>query len=186
MFLNGEKIEIHSPQDAVARGIAYVPEDRRRHGVILDLPVAENTTLAIHRTIFPGGWLRDGAERSLAERMIAQLSIKTSGPEAPAGSLSGGNQQKVALARWLAPEPKILILDEPTQGVDVGAKSEIHRIVRDLAEKGLAVILISSDLPEVIGMSDRIAVMRAGQVTAMLPGNAPAEDVMVAALGRTA
>lgn len=184
ILVKGKAVTIRSPREAMALGIAYVPEDRRRHGVILEMPVEENATLAIHPRIFRGGWLRDAAERSLAERMIAQLAIKTAGPDAPAGSLSGGNQQKVALARWLATEPAILILDEPTQGVDVGAKSEIHRIIRELADKGLAVILISSDLPEVIGMSDRIGVMRAGKLTAVLPGNAAAEDVMAAALGK--
>ncbi len=186
ILVNGREVEIRSPREAMALGIAYVPEDRRRHGVILEMAVEENTTLAIHPKIFRGGWLRDGAERALANKMIGELAIKTAGPEAPAGSLSGGNQQKVALARWLATEPKILILDEPTQGVDVGAKSEIHRIVRELANEGLAVILISSDLPEVIGMSDRIGVMRGGRLTAVLPGGAAAEEVMSAALGRTA
>jgi rhamnose transport system ATP-binding protein len=128
--------------------------------------------------------LRFGAERRLAESFIGKLAIKTAGPDAAAGTLSGGNQQKVALARWLATEPKILILDEPTQGVDVGAKSEIHRIIRHLANEGLAVILISSDLPEVIGMSDRIGVMREGRLIAVLPSKTAAETVMAAALGR--
>jgi rhamnose transport system ATP-binding protein len=111
--------------------------------------------------------------------------VKTPGPAAAGGSLSGGNQQKVSLARWLATQPKLLILDEPTQGVDVGAKSEIHRIVRRLAKEGLAVIMISSDLPEVLGMSDRIGVMRGGTLAAVLPGGAPAAAVMAAALGQT-
>jgi len=166
-------------------GIAYVPEDRRRHGVVLELPVAQNISLAIHRRIFGGGWLRFSAERRLAENFIEKFAIKTAGPEAAAGTLSGGNQQKVALSRWLATEPKILILDEPTQGVDVGAKSEIHRIIRELANAGLAVILISSDLPEVIGMSDRIGVMREGKLIAVLPGKSAAETVMAVALGKT-
>ena len=101
---------------------------------------------------------------------IRDLDVKAWGPEAPGGSLSGGNQQKVALARWLATKPKVLILDEPTQGVDVGAKSEIHKIIRRLAREGVAILMISSDLPEIIGMSDRIAVMRGGTITAMLDG----------------
>jgi rhamnose transport system ATP-binding protein len=141
-------------------------------------------TLAIHRTLFPGSWLQFGAERNLALEFIRDLAIKASGPEAPGGSLSGGNQQKVSLARWLATRPKVLILDEPTQGVDVGAKGEIHRIIRRLAAEGLAVLLISSDLPEVIGMSDRIAVMRGGTIAAMLPGGSEAHAVMAAALGQ--
>ncbi len=184
IVLRGEVVTIGSPAEAVARGLAYVPEDRRRHGVILEMPVAHNVTLAIHRTLFPGSWLQFGAERNLALEFIRDLAIKASGPEAPGGSLSGGNQQKVSLARWLATRPKVLILDEPTQGVDVGAKGEIHRIIRRLAAEGLAVLLISSDLPEVLGMSDRIAVMRGGTIAAMLPGGSEAHDVMAAALGQ--
>jgi rhamnose transport system ATP-binding protein len=148
------------------------------------MPIEENVTMAIHRQLFPGGWLRFGRERSLALEYVQNLAVKCSGPGAPAGSLSGGNQQKVSLARWLATHPKVLILDEPTQGVDVGAKSEIHKIVRRLAKEGLAVILISSDLLEVLGMSDRIGVMRGGTLTAILPGKTDAHAVMAAALGQ--
>jgi rhamnose transport system ATP-binding protein len=184
ILLNGQPVAINSPQSAVAQGIAYVPEDRRRHGVILEMPIAHNITMAIHPRIFPGGWLRFGAERRLALDYIRDLAIKTYGPEAPGGSLSGGNQQKVSLARWLATKPKLLILDEPTQGVDVGAKSEIHKIIRRLAKEGLAVIMISSDLPEVLGMSDRIGVMRGGTLAAILPGQSDAHTVMAAALGQ--
>ncbi|MBI5770080.1 MAG: sugar ABC transporter ATP-binding protein [Verrucomicrobia bacterium] len=182
--LRGAPVTLHSPQDAVAHGIAYVPEDRRRHGVVLDLPIAHNMTMAVHRRLFPDRWLRFGAEQALALDFIRDLAVKCAGPDAPGGSLSGGNQQKVSLARWLATKPKLLILDEPTQGVDVGAKSEIHRIVRRLAKDGLAVLLISSDLPEVIGMSDRIGVMRGGRLQAMLPGKSDPHDVMSAALGQ--
>jgi rhamnose transport system ATP-binding protein len=184
--LNGQPLTLRSPQEAVAHGIAYVPEDRRRHGVVLELPIAHNMTMAIHRRFFPSTWLRFGAERALALDYIRDLAVKCSGPEAPGGSLSGGNQQKVALARWLATRPKLLILDEPTQGVDVGAKSEIHKIVRRLAKEGLAVILISSDLPEVIGMSDRIGVMAHGTLRAILPGGSDPHTVMAAALGTAA
>ena len=179
-----QKIGIHSPQEAVAHGIAYVPEDRRRHGVILEMSVAQNMTMAIHRKIFPGSWLRFGAERACALDFIRQLDVRAYGPEAPGHSLSGGNQQKVSLARWLATKPKVLILDEPTQGVDIGAKSEIHKIIRRLAKEGLAVLMISSDLPEILGMSDRIAVMRGGTIAAILPGKSAAHEVMAAALGQ--
>jgi rhamnose transport system ATP-binding protein len=184
ILLNGQAIHVGSPRDAVAHGIAYVPEDRRRHGVILDLPISSNATLAIHRRIFPGGWLRFGVERSLTMDFVRDLGIKASGPDASGASLSGGNQQKVSLARWLATKPKVLLLDEPTQGVDVGAKSEIHRIIRRLAKEGLAVLMISSDLPEVLGMSDRIGVMRGGTLVALLPGKSDAHEVMSAALGQ--
>jgi rhamnose transport system ATP-binding protein len=184
ILLQGKPVSIRSPQEAVAHGIAYVPEDRRRHGVILDMPITVNMTMAIHRRLFAWGWLRFGRERRLALDYIRDLGIRASGPEAPGASLSGGNQQKVSLARWLATHPKILILDEPTQGVDVGAKSEIHKIIRRLAKDGLAVLMISSDLPEVLGMSDRIAVMRGGTICAMLPGKSDAHEVMAAALGQ--
>ena len=186
ILLCGQRITIRSPQEAIAHGIAYVPEDRRRHGVILDLPIAQNMTMAVHRRLFPRGWLRLGAERDLATNFIRDLGVKTSSPDAPGASLSGGNQQKVALARWLATKPRLLILDEPTQGVDVGAKSEIHKIIRGLAKEGVAVLLISSDLPEVLGMSDRIAVMRGGTIVAQLPGRSKAQEVMTAALGQQA
>jgi rhamnose transport system ATP-binding protein len=182
--LAGQPVCPRSPLEAVAHGIAYVPEDRRRHGVILDLPIAQNATMAIHRSLYRGGWLRLAAERTLALDFIRRLAIKCTGPEALGGSLSGGNQQKVALARWLATKPRLLILDEPTQGVDVGAKSEIHRIIRGLAAEGIAVLLISSDLPEVLGMSDRIGVMRGGRLVRLLPGGTDAHEVMAAALGQ--
>ncbi|MBI4626922.1 MAG: sugar ABC transporter ATP-binding protein [Verrucomicrobia bacterium] len=184
ILLNGRPVAPRSPLDAVALGIAYVPEDRRRHGVVLELPIAHNMTMAIHRQVFRGAWLRFGAERLLALEFIRDLAVKCPGPEAPGSSLSGGNQQKVSLARWLATKPRFLILDEPTQGVDVGAKSEIHKIIRRLAKEGLAVLLISSDLPEVLGMSDRIGIMRGGTLTVVLPGNADAHAVMSAALGQ--
>jgi rhamnose transport system ATP-binding protein len=183
ILLDGKPVQIRSPREAVEHGIAYVPEDRRRHGVILEMGVAENISLANHRHLFPGGWLRFEAEQALALKFIQELSVKAEGPNAAAGTLSGGNQQKVSIARWLATGPKVLILDEPTQGVDVGAKQEIHRIIRQLADEGLAVLMISSDLPEVQGMSDQIAVMRAGKITAVLPGHTDSPRIMAAALG---
>ncbi len=183
--LNGKPLSLSSPREAISHGIAYVPEDRRRHGVILEMPIAHNITMAVHPVLFPGTWLRFKAETDLAKDFIRDLGIKAYGPDAPGGSLSGGNQQKVSVSRWLATKPKLLILDEPTQGVDVGAKSEIHKIIRNLAKEGLAVLMISSDLPEVLGMSDRIAVMREGTVTAVLLGDADAHDVMAAALGQS-
>jgi rhamnose transport system ATP-binding protein len=184
ILLNGQRVTVRSPEEAVALGIGYVPEDRRRHGVILEMPVAANMTMAIHRRMFPRAWLRLGAERQLALDYLRALEVEANSPDALVVHLSGGNQQKVALARWLATKPKLLILDEPTQGVDIGAKSEIHKIIRRLVKDGLAVLMISSDLPEVLGMSDRIAVMRGGTITALLPGKSNAHDVMAAALGQ--
>ncbi len=184
IFLNGNEVSIRSPREAIRHGIAYVPEDRRRHGVILEMPISANMTMASHGKLFPQTVLNFKVETALAERFIQELGIKAAGPEAPGGSLSGGNQQKVSVARWLATKPKLLILDEPTQGVDVGAKAEIHRIVRALANDGLAVLMISSDLPEVLGMSDRVGVMREGRLVKFFPDNkADAHEVMAAALG---
>jgi rhamnose transport system ATP-binding protein len=185
ILLEGEPLAIRHPREAVKAGIAYVPEDRRRHGVILEMPIAANVTMGIHPKLFPGGWLRDDRESALTNGYIRELAIKTPSGETRAGDLSGGNQQKVALARWLAAKPKVLILDEPTQGVDVGAKAEIHRIIRRLAAQGLAVVMISSELPEILGMSDRIAVVRNGTVQAVFEGKgADAHAIMAAALGQ--
>jgi rhamnose transport system ATP-binding protein len=167
-------------------GIAYVPEDRRRHGVILELPVAANATLATLRRIARGGLLDFGREREVAADLVKRLAVKTSSLDAPAGTLSGGNQQKVALARWLAAEPAVLILDEPTQGIDVAAKAEIHRLMGDLAERGIAVLMISSELPEILGMSDRIVVMHGGTIVGTLDrAGATQEAILEMALGHT-
>jgi rhamnose transport system ATP-binding protein len=165
--LEGRALRIRSPGEALQEGIAYLPEDRRRHGVILEMAVGINITMAIHQRLFPGHWLRFTREGEVALEYIRKLAIKAPGPETRASDLSGGNQQKVSLARWLATHPKVLILDEPTQGVDIGAKAEIHRIMRRLAAQGLGILMISSDLPELLGMSNRIAVMGAGTVTAI-------------------
>lgn len=182
----GEAIRVNSPRDAIAHRIAYVPEDRRRHGVILEMPISANMTMASHGRIFPGGLLRPRNERALTERFIQELGVKTPDADAPGLALSGGNQQKISLARWLATGPRLLILDEPTQGVDIGAKTEIHRQIRQLAKSGLAVLMISSDLPEVLGMSDRIGIMRGGRLVEIIEGkDAEPQRVMRSALGQS-
>jgi len=182
--VDGRPVAIRCPSDAVAHGIAYVPEDRRRHGVILEMSVADNTTLAVLRSISSWGWLDFGAEARLAAEYVDRLGVKTPSVTVPTGSLSGGNQQKVALARWLATAPRVLVLDEPTQGIDVGAKAEIHRLMGDLASRGMAIVLISSELPEILGMSDRIAVMHAGQVVGVVDrAGATQESLLALALG---
>jgi rhamnose transport system ATP-binding protein len=187
IIVRGKPVTIRTPADAVAHGIAYVPEDRRRHGVILEMPVAANTTLAILRRIARGGLLDFNKERAIAEAFVKLFGIKTPSVDTAVGNLSGGNQQKVSLARWLAAEPKVIILDEPTQGVDVGAKSEIHRLMGELAKKGMAIIMISSELPEILGMSDRIIVMHDGQIVGQLDrAQATQEAVLEMALGHTA
>jgi rhamnose transport system ATP-binding protein len=184
MVLDSKPLAIRSPREAADAGIGYVPEDRRQHGVILEMEIGANTTLAIHSSIFPTTWLRLAGERQLALKFIHDLGIKAPSAETRVGNLSGGNQQKVALSRWLASKPKLLILDEPTQGVDIGAKAEIHKLIRRLASHGMAVLMISSELPEILGMSDRIAVMREGTVAVQFPRNANPRDIMAAALGK--
>lgn len=187
IFLRGQRVTINTPARAVELGIAYVPEDRRRHGVILDMSVASNATLAVLREISKHGLLDFRREQSLAQSFVERLAVKTASIAAPVGQLSGGNQQKVALARWLAAKPGVIILDEPTQGIDVGAKAEIHRLMGDLAERGLAILMISSELPEILGMSDRIAVMHAGKIAGILNReDASQEKILALALGHTA
>jgi rhamnose transport system ATP-binding protein len=168
ILVHGQPATIESPAQAVELGIAYVPEDRRHHGVVLEMSVTANVTLATLPTHSRLGLLIPRRERSTARNFVNCLGVKTPSLDTPVANLSGGNQQKVALARWLATNPKLLILDEPTQGVDVGAKAEIHRLMTDLACQGMAILMISSELPEILGMSDRIAVMCAGTIVAHL------------------
>jgi rhamnose transport system ATP-binding protein len=182
--INGLAVRIGSPAEAVRLGLAYVPEDRRRHGVVGEMSVAANVTLACLRTITKAGMLDTARERQLAAEYTQRFAIKASSIDAAVETLSGGNQQKVALARWLATDPRILLLDEPTQGVDVGAKSEIHALIAGLAARGLAIILISSELPEILGMCDRIAVMHAGTIVATLDRAAATQErILTLALG---
>jgi rhamnose transport system ATP-binding protein len=182
--LRGRPVHVASPEDALALGLAYLPEDRRRHGVIPEMSVAANATLAVLEAIASGPFLDAGKERELAQGFVERFGIRTPALTTPVAQLSGGNQQKVALARWLATRPAVLVLDEPTQGVDVGAKAEIHRLMVDLAEQGLAILMISSELPEVLGMSDRIAVTRGGTIVATLDrASATPEGLLALALG---
>jgi rhamnose transport system ATP-binding protein len=184
ILIDGQRVEIRSPSDAVKFGLAYVPEDRRRHGVILEMPISANTTLASLEKISINGLLRFRTEQDVAKRLKERLGVKAPSIETPAKELSGGNQQKVALARWLMTTPKILILDEPTQGIDVGAKAEIHRLIGELAEGGLAILMISSEMPELLAMCDRIAVMAKGKIAGFLDRNeATPQAVLELALG---
>jgi len=184
ILLGGRSVRIASPAEAIRRGIGYLPEDRRQHGVVLEMPVTANASLANLGAVSRLGLIDGGEERRLTRRYVERLRIKTRSLYAETGSLSGGNQQKVALARWLAIKPGVLILDEPTQGVDVGSKSEIHEMMVELAEQGLAIVMISSELPEILGMSDRIAVMRGGTIAGVLArGEATQERVLALALG---
>src|SRR6185436_699390 len=168
IVVHGQAVHITSPAQAIRLGIGYVPEDRRQHGVVLEMSVAANASMASLGAVSRRGLIDRRTERTTAGRYVEQLSIKTPSVDTEVGALSGGNQQTVALARWLSTGPTVLILDEPTQGVDVGSKAEIHGLMQDLAERGLAIVMISSELPEILGMSDRIAVMHGGTVRGVL------------------
>ena len=183
ILIDGEEVRVSSPQSAMERGIFYVPEERRSQGLILPFSIKNNITLSILDRISRFGFV-PRTERQTADRFARELSIRGANISDPASRLSGGNQQKVVLAKSLAREPRILLLDEPTRGIDVGAKSEIYRLIDDLAKEGKAILLISSELEEVLSMSDRIVVMREGRVTGEFErGEATQEDVMTAATG---
>ena len=166
--LNGETIHIDSPRQAISHGIFLVPEDRKRCGLLLGISIAENIALPNMQACASSGLVRDGIVKSNAERQKERLHIRAPSVAHEGGSLSGGNQQKVVLAKWLAMNPRVLICDEPTRGVDVGAKSELYEMLRGLADAGVAILMISSDMEEVIGVSDRIAVMHEGMISGFL------------------
>ncbi len=184
--LGGEAVSFANPSTALAAGIAYLPEDRHQDGLVLDFPIASNVTLPILSRLFPKLLIRQSTERTIGTRYVDQLRIRATSADQLASALSGGNQQKVVLGKWLAAEPRVLILDEPTRGIDIGAKVEVHRIISELAASGLAIILISSDLPEVLAMSDRILVLHEGAVTAEIArADATEESVMFAATAQS-
>jgi ABC-type sugar transport system ATPase subunit len=182
ILLDGRPTAIHTPAQAKRLGIAYVPEDRGTQGLIRPMRLRENISLAVLRQIARGPFIDRAAETALAARSMRQLNIRASGPEQAVEKLSGGNQQKVVLSKWLATAPRVLIMDEPTRGIDVGAKAEIHRLMSGLAKEGLAVLMISSELPEIMGMSDRILVMRAGTIVAELARGAASQEAIAAAM----
>ncbi|SDG60863.1 sugar ABC transporter ATP-binding protein [Microbacterium pygmaeum] len=180
--LLGAALPKGNPRAATARGLALVPEDRRRQGLVLDEGVTQNITLAIRGKLATWGLLWGGAENEAAQIWASRLEVKTAALDAETGTLSGGNQQKVVLGKWLATEPKVLIVDEPTRGIDVGTKAEVHRLLSQLAQEGMAILMISSELPEVLGMADRVLVMREGRLTGEFPrAEASPEAVMYAA-----
>jgi rhamnose transport system ATP-binding protein len=182
--LGGKAVTFASPSAAMGAGIAYLPEDRHQEGLVLDFTIAQNVTLPILPRLFPRFLINSRTEATVARDYTDQFNVKMTGVEQMVGALSGGNQQKVVLAKWLASKPRVLILDEPTRGIDIGAKVEVHRIISELAASGLAIILISSDLPEVLAMSDRIIVLHEGRVTAEIPHERATEErVMFAATG---
>jgi len=178
--LHGQPLAIRKYGDALRHGIAYLSEDRKAAGVFLDLPIAQNiAAMALPRVASRWGLLQRGAERTLAHKLGARLKLKSAGVDIEVSSLSGGNQQKVAIAKLLATQPSVLLMDEPTRGIDVGAKSEIHHLLRDLANQGVGVIVISSELPEIIGLCDRALVIREGRVAGELAANAMTEEALL-------
>jgi rhamnose transport system ATP-binding protein len=187
VLLDGKRVSFKTPSAALKAGIAYIPEDRHLYGLVGGFTIAENVTLPIIPRLFPRLFVRTGRERALAAGYAERLRIRATGMDELIESLSGGNQQKVVIAKWLATEPRVLILDEPTRGVDIGAKVEVHRIISDLAASGLGIVLISSELPEVLAMSDRIMVLYEGRISAEIPrAEASEEGVMFAATGQIA
>ncbi|HEV2898376.1 MAG TPA: sugar ABC transporter ATP-binding protein [Pseudaminobacter sp.] len=183
--IDGERASIRSPRDAIERGIYLVPEDRKRSGLILDFPIRENITLASLPAHARYGIADASLEDARANEQRKRLDIRCRSVSAEAGSLSGGNQQKVVLAKWLSMAPRMLIFDEPTRGVDVGAKNEIYRLMRELADHGVGILMISSDMEEVIGVSDRVAVMHEGRIAGFLERQSLSEQaIMSLAVGR--
>jgi ribose transport system ATP-binding protein len=187
VFLNGKKLEIHSPGDAIAAGIGYVPEDRKDQGLFLEMSSGKNIILNMLKQDSKIGVVNWRSVGKIADTAVQDFKIRLANLETRAMDLSGGNQQKLLLARWLAIKPRVLLLDEPTRGVDIGAKSEIYRIISDLAKQGVAILMVSSELPEIVGLSDRVLVMREGRLVGELGGSTnkqiTQENIMAYATG---
>jgi rhamnose transport system ATP-binding protein len=184
LWISGRRFRPRSPRAALRRGLAYLPEDRLQQGLVQPMSISANTSMAVLPRLTPAGILQPWRERRLARRFMEQLRIRATSPAQIVRRLSGGNQQKVVLAKWLAAEPRILILDEPTHGVDVGTKADVHRAISHLAAQGLTILMISSELPEILGMGDRVLVMREGRLVAEFPrADATQERIIHAASG---
>jgi rhamnose transport system ATP-binding protein len=183
--VRGRRLKKASPTSAMAAGIGFVPEDRRQQGLVMDMSVQQNVALASLDTLRKGGLIRASAERAMAADWAARLAIKYGRLTDPVSMLSGGNQQKVVLAKWLGRKPDVLIVDEPTRGIDVGTKAEVHHLLTELARSGVAVLMISSELPEVLGVAERVLVMREGRLVAEFShAEASEESIMAAAMGQ--
>ncbi|MGH6929816.1 MAG: ATP-binding cassette domain-containing protein, partial [Dongiaceae bacterium] len=181
ILVSGEPVDIRTPQDAIRHGIGLVPEDRKQQALFLALAIRMNVSMAaLHRVSRRAGFIDEGAERLMVEEYRRALNIRMSGPDQLVNNLSGGNQQKVVLARWLALRPRVLIVDEPTRGIDVAAKVEVHNLLFRLAEAGIAVIAISSELPEVMAISDRIVTMCEGRITGEIAGAEANQETLMA------
>jgi rhamnose transport system ATP-binding protein len=179
--LEGRRIDIRSPADAIAAGIVYVPEERGRHGAVLQMPIFQNMSMATLGSTTRVGFLRQAEEFALARRYAERLDLRAAALSVPVGTLSGGNQQKVVIGKWLATRPKVIILDEPTKGIDIGSKAAVHAFMSELAGEGLSVIMVSSELPEILGMSDRVLVMREGRMAGMWQRDGLDAEVLVRA-----
>ena len=180
--IDGRSVRVDNPRAAMQYGLALVPEDRQHHGLVLPLDITDNVTLPMLSRFTKQGWFAAGSARQAAYEAATQMQVKATTVWQKAQELSGGNQQKVVLAKWLATKPRILILDEPTRGIDIGTKAAVHHLMSDLASQGIAILMISSELPEVLGMSDRILVMRDGRVTGLFQrSEATQEKIMAAA-----
>jgi len=180
ILIDGEKVAFSGPEDAMRHGVGLVPEDRKKQALFLQLAVRTNVSIAAHDQISRFGlFIDEGKEGQLVERFRRMLNIRMASPDQPVGKLSGGNQQKVVLARWLALKPKILIVDEPTRGIDVGSKVEVHNLLVDMAKSGIAVMVISSELPEILAVSDRIVTMREGRVTGEISRAEATQEILM-------
>ncbi|MFJ5761651.1 sugar ABC transporter ATP-binding protein [Neobacillus sp. NPDC093182] len=184
VWLKGEKVTIKSPEQAVKAGIGFITEDRKDEGLILDFSIRDNMVLPTLYSFAPKGIINEKSETDFVNMLIKRLTVKTESPDIAVGKLSGGNQQKVVIAKWVGIGPKLLILDEPTRGVDVGAKREIYQLMNELTDRGVAIIMVSSELPEVLGMSDRILVVHEGKINGeLLKADATQEKIMTLATG---
>ena len=184
IILNGKRVSITKPDQAIKLGLGFITEDRKTEGLVLDFSIRENIALPSLFSFSPKGFIEQKSEQQFVDLLIKRLTIKTESSETSAGNLSGGNQQKVVIAKWIGIGPKVLILDEPTRGVDVGAKREIYQLMNELTDRGVAIIMVSSELPEVLGMSDRILVVHEGKMTGELTSEeATQEKIMTFATG---
>ena len=181
ILMDGKALQIRSPKDAIAAGISFATEDRKGTGLVLGRSIGDNISLPLYDRYASFGFMRDGKQKKDWIEYMKKLRVKAKSPAVAVGSLSGGNQQKVILARWLLTKPKVLLLDEPTRGIDVGAKEEIYLLINELAASGLAVVVISSELPEVIGICDRIITLCEGRLTGEISKEEATQEILLAA-----
>lgn len=184
LWMNGKKVNVKTPYQAIEQGIGFITEDRKDEGLVLDFSIRDNVVLPSLKSFAPKGIIKDKNEQTFVEMLVKRLTVKTESINSQVGSLSGGNQQKVVIAKWVGIGPKVLIMDEPTRGVDVGAKREIYQLMNELTDRGVSIIMVSSELPEILGMSDRILVVHEGKISGELTkAEATQEKIMTLATG---